>query len=87
MNKVKLKLILIQMILNSIVFNSSYVVLCPTTIRPGLGFDVSVHILKSTGDVTVTLELMKTSSKTSVTSAVSTIPEGQHYTHVYTTIT
>ncbi|XP_041379397.1 CD109 antigen-like, partial [Gigantopelta aegis] len=71
-----IKLILFTTLAAVVVAKNSYVVLCPTTIRPGLDFEVNVNILKSTGIVNVTLELIKTWSNTAVASAVGNVPEG-----------
>lgn len=59
-------------------FSSSYVVIAPTDIRPGLSLSVSVNILKATGDVTVQAQLVRTVDSKDISSTQGVFQQGKY---------
>ena len=53
---------------------SSYIIISPTTFRPGLPLNISVNILKASGPTVVTGELLQ--NQTSIIAASGTFSQG-----------
>ncbi|XP_071088378.1 CD109 antigen-like [Haliotis cracherodii] len=69
-----LKFVLVAL-LGAAFAKDSYVVLSPTTVRPGMDFEVSVNILKATSDVTVKATIVK--GRQTVASARGVVRQDQ----------
>jgi len=57
--------------------NSSYVVVTPTSFRPGVPLNISVNILKDVGDVAVTATLVNSGTKDDVAMTKGMFAEGE----------
>ncbi|XP_067663894.1 CD109 antigen-like isoform X3 [Haliotis asinina] len=70
-----LKLFVVAALLGATFAKDSYVILSPTTVRPGMDFEVSANILKATGNVNVKATLAKGTQ--SIASASGLLTQGQ----------
>lgn len=61
----------------SVCDDSTYVVVAPSKMRPGMDLSVSVNILHATADVSVTASVVRTSNNSEIVSATKTFREGR----------